>query len=101
MNRLELIAKIAAANEISKAQAGRILETVLDEIVATVKADDPLTLVGFGTFRLQTRQARMGRNPATGAQIKIAETRVPKFIPGSAFKEAVNAKKGCKKACKK
>ena len=74
MNRLALIDKIAAKHGISKAQAGRILATVTEEIVATVKKNDPLTLVGFGTFKLQARPARTGRNPHTGETIKIPAT---------------------------
>ena len=64
-----------------------------DAVVETVKADEKLTLVGFGTFKLQARPARTGHNPSTGAPIKIAATNVPKFIPGAAFKAAVNAPK--------
>ena len=98
MNRLALIDKIAAKPGISKAQAGRILATVTEEIVATVKKNDPLTLVGFGTFKLQARPARTGRNPHTGETIKIPAKKLPKFVPGSAFKAAVNKKCGkCKK----
>ena len=89
MNRQELVEKIAAAEELPKAKAARVLQTVLDAVVETVK----LTLVGFGTFKLQARPARTGRNPSTGAPIKIAATNVPKFIPGAAFKAAVNAPK--------
>ena len=90
MNRLALVEKIAAKHNISKAEAARLLTTVLEEIVGAVKNNDPLTLVGFGTFKLQSRPARIGRNPATGAEIKIPATNVPKFVPGSAFKDAVN-----------
>ena len=82
MNRQELVEKIAAAEELPKAKAARVLQTVLDAVVETVKADEKLTLVGFGTFKLQARPAR-----------KIAATNVPKFIPGAAFKAAVNAPK--------
>ena len=91
MNRQELVEKIAAAEELPKAKAARVLQTVLDAVVETVKADEKLTLVGFGTFKLQARPARTG--PSTGAPIKIAATNVPKFIPGAAFKAAVNAPK--------
>ncbi len=98
MNRLALVEKIAAKHGLSKAEAGRILTTITEEIVATVKKNDPLTLIGFGTFKLQARPARTGRNPLTGAPIKIPAKKLPKFVPGSAFKEAVNKKCGkCKK----
>ncbi len=97
MNRLELVAKVAEKHGLSKAEAARILSTITEEIINAVKNDDALTLVGFGTFKKQVRPARTGRNPATGATIKIAETNVPKFVPGSAFKSALNApKKGAK-----
>ncbi|MDR3899300.1 MAG: HU family DNA-binding protein [Duodenibacillus sp.] len=97
MNRLELVAKIADKHGLSKAEAARILTTITEEIMDAVKNDDPLTLVGFGTFKKQVRPARTGRNPATGASIQIPETSVPKFVPGSLFKNAVNCKKCCGK----
>ena len=89
MNRIQLIEKIAAEHNISKAQASRILATVTDTITERVKNDDPVTIVGFGTFKLQHKPQRTGRNPATGATITIAEKYVPKFVPGAAFKAAV------------
>lgn len=100
MNRQELIERIATSEKLPKAQAARILETTLTAIKETVKAGDKLTLVGFGTFKLQERPARTGRNPSTGAEIKIPATKVPKFVPGTAFKTAVNEpkKRGCRKA---
>ena len=96
MNRLELVEKIALKHDLSKAEAARILATVMEEIIATVKKNDPLTLVGFGTFKLQERPARMGRNPTTGQTVEIPAGRVPKFVPGSAFKQAVNKPCCCK-----
>ena len=107
MNRMELVEKIAEKNAISKAEANRILGTVIDEVMAAVKGGESLTLVGFGTFKLQDRPARTGRNPQTGAAIEIAAcaaitipaAKVPKFVPSSAFKAAVNT--CCKKGCKK
>lgn len=99
MNRMELVEKIAEKNAISKAEANRILGTVIEEVMAAVKGGESLTLVGFGTFKLQDRPARTGRNPATGAAITIPAAKVPKFIPSAAFKDAVNT--CCKKCCKK
>lgn len=100
MNRQELVERIATSEKISKAQAARILEATLTAIKDTVKAGDKLTLVGFGTFKLQERPARTGRNPSTGDEIKIPAAKVPKFVPGTAFKAAVNEtkKRGCRKA---
>ncbi len=101
MNRQELIDIIAAKEELPKKKIAGVLQAFLDTVVATVKADDKLTLVGFGTFKLQERPARTGHNPSTGAEIKIPAAKVPKFVPGSAFKEAVNApKKKARKAKK-
>ncbi len=90
MNRMELVEKIAEKNAISKAEANRILGTVIEEVMAAVKGGESVTLVGFGTFKLQDRPARTGRNPATGATITIPAAKVPKFVPSSAFKESVN-----------
>lgn len=100
MNRQELVERIATSEKLPKAQAARILETTLTAIKETVKAGDKLTLVGFGTFKLQERPARTGRNPSTGDEIKIPAAKVPKFVPGTAFKAAVNEpkKRGCRKA---
>ena len=97
MNRLELVAKIADKHGLSKAEAARILQTITEENMDADNKDDPLTLVGFGTFKKLVRPARTGRNPATGASIQIPETSVPTFVPGSLFKNAVNCKKCCGK----
>ena len=91
MNRMDLVEKIAEKNAISKAEANRILGTVIEEVMA----GESLTLVGFGTFKLQDRPERTGRNPATGDAITIPAAKVPKFVPSSAFKAAVNC--CCKK----
>ena len=95
MNRMDLVENIAEKNAISKAEANRILGTVIEEVMAAVKAGESLTLVGFGTFKLQDRPERTGRNPATGDAITIPAAKVPKFVPSSAFKAAVNC--CCKK----
>ena len=90
MNRIEFIEKIVAAHGVSKAEAGRILETVTSTIVGAVKKGDSVSLVGFGTFAVTKRAARSGRNPRTGATIKIKAAKVPKFRPGKALKDALN-----------
>lgn len=92
MNRIELVETIAAKHELSKAEAGRVLDTVLETIVGTVKKGGSVTLVGFGTFKQVARAARTGFNPQAGTKIKIAAAKVPKFSAGSAFKAAVDAK---------
>jgi len=98
MNRVELIELISTQHELSKAEAGRILNTITETIVKTVKKNEPVQLVGFGTFRQISRAARKGFNPSTGKGIKIAATKVPKFVAGSAFKAAVDPKAAKRKA---
>lgn len=100
MNRIELVQTIAEQHQLSKAQAGRVLDTVIDSIVATVKKGGTVSLVGFGTFKQVARAARTGHNPQSGAKIKIAAAKVPKFTPGSGFKAAVDAKFAKRKADK-
>lgn len=97
MNKSELVDAIAAGAEISKAAAARALDTAVDTITKAVAAGDSVTLVGFGTFKASDRAAREGKNPKTGAKLKIAATTVPKFTAGASFKAAVAApKKGAK-----
>ena len=100
MNRIELVEKIATAHNVSKAEAARILETITGSIVAAVKKGDPVQIVGFGTFKQVARAARSGFNPSAGTKIKIAAQKVPKFVPGAAFKAAVDPKAAKRKADK-
>jgi DNA-binding protein HU-beta len=100
MNRIELVETIATKHELSKAEAGRVLDTILDAVVGTVKKGGAVTLVGFGTFKQVARAARTGFNPQAGTKIKIAAAKVPKFTPGSGFKAAVDAKFAKRKADK-
>ena len=86
MNKSQLIDKIAAGADISKAAAGR----ALDAIIASVTEGDDVALVGFGTFAVKERAARTGRNPQTGKEITIAAAKVPSFRAGKALKDAVN-----------
>ena len=90
MNKTELIDEIAKAADISKASASRALEAVIDSVAATLKQDGTITLAGFGTFAVSARAARTGRNPRTGEEIKIGASKVPKFKPGKALKDALN-----------
>ena len=90
MNKGELIDKIAKDAKISKVQAGNALNSTLDGIVTTLKKGAKVTLVGFGTFGVSARKARTGRNPQTGAPIKIAAKRVARFSAGAELKKAVN-----------
>jgi|TARA_Y100000031_G_C8232531_1_gene391618 DNA-binding protein HU-beta len=90
VNKSELIDRIADTADISKASAGRALDAALDAVTNSLKQSDPVALVGFGTFTVRDRAARMGRNPQTGAPIHIAAARVPAFKPGKALKDALN-----------
>ena len=93
MNKSELIEAIAAGADISKAAAARALDAVITTVTTTVAKGDAVTLVGFGSFKPAKRAARTGKNPKTGAAIKIAATTVPKFSAGASFKAAVAKKK--------
>ena len=90
MNKSELIDQIAKSADISKAAAGRALDATVGAIRTSLKKGGMVTLVGFGTFYIGKRAARSGRNPRTGATIKIKSARVPKFRAGKALKDAVN-----------
>lgn len=89
MNKAELIDKIAADTNVTKAQVERLLDVTLDTIRKSVKKGDEVRLVGFGTFTKAKRQARTGRNPQTGKAIKIPAAWYPKFRPGAEFKSMV------------
>ncbi len=101
MNKTELTQHLADKHSLTKAEAGRILDTLLDTIVLTVKKGDGLVIPGFGSFKLHARAARNGVNPSTGAKIKIAAAKLPKFTPGATFKAAVDPKAAARKAAAK
>jgi DNA-binding protein HU-beta len=90
MNKADLIEAIAKKADISKAAAERALEGALGAIHATLRKGGTVSLVGFGTFFVGKRAARGGRNPRTGAAIRIKAAKVPKFRAGKALKDAVN-----------
>ncbi len=90
MNKSDLIAQIAKAAGISKAAAGRSLDAATDAIAKSLKKGDTVTLIGFGSFYVGKRAARSGRNPRTGAAIKIKAANSPKFRAGKSLKDAVN-----------
>ena len=98
MNKTDLIEHLAAKHELSKAEAGRILETLLDAVVTTVKKGGAVSIPGFGSFKQHARAARNGVNPSTGEKIKIAAAKLPKFTPGATFKAAVDPKAAARKA---
>jgi DNA-binding protein HU-beta len=101
MNRTEIIELLAERHELSKAEAGRVLATLLDSVVATVKKGGTVSLPGFGSFKQSSRAARTGRNPSTGEAVKIAATKVPRFTAGTGFKDAVDPKAATRRAAKK
>ncbi len=89
MTKAELVAAMAKEAKIPKVSAERALNAFSGAITKALKKGDKLTLTGFGTFCVAKRRARMGRNPQTGKEIKIAATRVAKFKPGNLLKSAV------------
>ncbi len=90
MNKQELIENIARSADITKAAAGRALDSMIESVTGSLKNGDSVVLVGFGTFSVRDRAARMGRNPQTGEEIQIKAARVPAFKAGKALKDAVN-----------
>lgn len=90
MNKADLIEHIAKQADISKAAATRALEALIGGVKTTLKKNGNVSIVGFGTFTVTKRPARAGRNPRTGAAIKIKAAKVPKFRPGKALRDAVN-----------
>ena len=89
MNKAELIAKVADDSGITKTQANSALDSFVEAVTKTLKGGGKVTLVGFGTFSVTKRAARMGRNPATGEAIKIKAKKTPKFKAGSGLTDAV------------
>lgn len=91
MNKSELVQAVANAVEgLSKADAGRAVDAVLDSVTEALKEGEQINLIGFGTFSVRERKGRTGRNPRTGEEIKIPAAKVPAFKPGKNLKDAVN-----------
>ncbi len=89
MNKEELVKEVAKKAKVSQKQAADVLVATIDTVQKTVAKGKKVTLVGFGTFEPRKRKARTGRNPQTGASIKIAAKTVPAFSAGKKFKDAV------------
>jgi DNA-binding protein HU-beta len=89
LSKADLVSKIAADAGVTKDQAGKALNSFLGAVEDALKKGEKLTLVGFGTFYVAEREARMGVNPATGEKIKIAASKAPKFKAGKALKDLV------------
>lgn len=90
MNKTELVEQVAKQADISKAAAAKAVNAFTDSITAALKEGDTVTLIGFGTFTVTKREARTGRNPQTGKEIKIAARKAPGFRAGKALKDALN-----------
>lgn len=92
MNKSELIDAVAQSADISKAAAARAVDGFVAAVTDALKKGEQVTLVGFGTFLVREREARTGRNPQTGAEIKIPASKLPAFKAGKGLKDAVNGK---------
>lgn len=90
MNKQELVENMAEATGVSKKDAENLLNAFVDQIQKALKKGEKVSLVGFGTFDVSRRKARTGRNPQTGAEIKIAASKSPKFKAGKSFKDMLN-----------
>ena len=101
MNKTQLIEAVAEKTNTSKAQTERTVKAILDVIAEELGKGETVSLLGFGKFEVKTRSARNGRNPRTGAPIKIAAARVPKFSPGALLRKSVTPAPGKKVARRK
>ena len=90
MNKSELIDAVADKADLSKADASRAVDALMDSVAGALKQGDEVTLVGFGTFTVRDRAARTGRNPRTGETIQIPASKMPGFKAGKALKDSVN-----------
>ena len=90
MNKEELVSAIAANSKMTKKDVGVILDATIECVTKALKDSDKVTLVGFGTFQVKDRAARDGRNPKTGAVLKIAAKKVPVFTAGKLLKDSVS-----------
>lgn len=93
MTKADLVNAIAEQAGLSKADSEKALKAFIGAVTKALKAGEKVSLVGFGTFSVGQRAARTGKNPQTGAKIKIAAAKTPKFKAGKALKDAVNKKK--------
>lgn len=90
MNKSEFVDAVADEAELSKADAGRAVDAMIEAVKKALKKGDTISLVGFGTFQVRKRAARQGRNPRTGETINIGASNIPSFKAGKALKDAVN-----------
>jgi DNA-binding protein HU-beta len=97
VNRTELVEKVAAETGLDKRQAEAAVVAVADAVMSETKAGNKVSIFGFGTFTPTSRAARTGRNPQTGAPVKIAASKSVRFAPASAYKSSLNTKKAAAK----
>jgi DNA-binding protein HU-beta len=97
VNRTELVEKVADATGLDKRQAEAAVVAVADAVMSETRSGNKVSIFGFGTFTPTSRAARTGRNPQTGAPVKIAASKSVRFAPASAYKSALNAKKAAAK----
>jgi DNA-binding protein HU-beta len=93
VTKADIVDSLASEHELSKRQAGEIVDLILTEITAALKSGDKVQLIPFGSFVVRERKARTGRNPQTGETLKIAARKVPAFTPGKGLKDAVGGPK--------
>lgn len=97
MNKGELVTELAKKTELSRKDAEKVLNAFVDTVSASLAKGDKIQLIGFGTFEVKNRPARVARNPRTGEEIKIAASKAPVFKAGKGLKDKVNTKKKGKK----
>jgi DNA-binding protein HU-beta len=98
VNKSELVENVAAATDLEKRQAEAAVDAVIAAVIANTRAGNKVALFGFGTFAPTSRAARVGRNPQTGAAVKIAASKGVKFSPATAFKAVLNPGRAAKKS---
>ncbi|MFF0825986.1 HU family DNA-binding protein [Brevibacillus porteri] len=89
MNKTELVTRVAETTELTKKDATKAVDAILDAIADALKEGDKVSLIGFGNFEVRERAARKGRNPQTGEEIEIAASKMPAFKPGKELKDSV------------
>ena len=98
VNRTELVDAVAASTDLEKRQAEKAVTAVIETVIMQTRGGNRVSIFGFGTFNPTARAARTGRNPQTGAPVKIAASKSVRFSPAAAFKSALNSKAAVKKA---
>ncbi len=89
MNKAELVSSLAIATELTQKDVTKTLDALIETVKTTLKKGEDIILIGFGTFKVSARAARTGRNPKTGAELKIKASKVPSFKAGKKLKEAI------------